>query len=163
LLPSQSLCLMSGELTLRNTVDKAEDSSDGALLAYGCSDLSIGILDAKTLAVSSPASVGHHEADVQPLLKILAAHSFPPTALKFNPSANLLVSASADNTIRAIVVPPSFAGSKLSFTLRGAWLILSVDGIDCFPDCCPHVTACFVFTSLAHELWTMSILDVCYI
>lgn len=70
-------------------------STDGKLLSYGCSDLSIGILDAQTLA---------------PLLKILAAHSFPPTALRFNPSANLLVSASADNTIRAIVVPASFDG-----------------------------------------------------
>jgi prolactin regulatory element-binding protein len=49
----------------------------------------------------------------QPLLKILHAHSFPPTALKFNPSANLLVSASADNTIRAIVVPASFGGREL--------------------------------------------------
>ena len=24
----------------------------------------------------------------------------------------------------------------------------SVDGVDCFPDSYPHVTACFVFTSL---------------
>ncbi|WVQ91407.1 hypothetical protein IAS59_005205 [Cryptococcus gattii] len=70
-------------------------SSDGRLLSYGCSDLSIGILDSKTLA---------------PLLKILHAHSFPPTALKFNPSASLLVSASADNTVRAIVVPANFGG-----------------------------------------------------
>ncbi|KIR30045.1 prolactin regulatory element-binding protein [Cryptococcus deuterogattii 99/473] len=72
-------------------------SSDGRLLSYGCSDLSIGILDSKTLA---------------PLLKILHAHSFPPTALKFNPSASLLVSASADNTVRAIVVPANFGGRK---------------------------------------------------
>lgn len=70
-------------------------SSDGRLLSYGCSDLSIGILDSKTLA---------------PLLKILHVHSFPPTALKFNPSASLLVSASADNTVRAIVVPANFGG-----------------------------------------------------
>ncbi|AAW46170.1 hypothetical protein CNBK1430 [Cryptococcus deneoformans B-3501A] len=70
-------------------------SSDGRLISYGCSDLSIGILDSKTLA---------------PLLKILHAHSFPPTALKFNPSASLLVSASADNTVRAIVVPAKFGG-----------------------------------------------------
>ncbi|WVQ80404.1 hypothetical protein IAT38_002509 [Cryptococcus sp. DSM 104549] len=74
-------------------------SADGKLLTYGCSDLSIGILDSKTLA---------------PLLKILHAHSFPPTALKFNPSASLLVSASADNTIRAIVVPASFGGVSMS-------------------------------------------------
>ncbi|KAI9635934.1 WD40-repeat-containing domain protein [Dioszegia hungarica] len=70
-------------------------SADGKLLSYGCSDLSIGMLDAATL---------------NPLLKILHAHNFPPTALKFNPSATLLISASADNTLRAIVVPASFAG-----------------------------------------------------
>ncbi|ODN97087.1 hypothetical protein I350_08067 [Cryptococcus amylolentus CBS 6273] len=70
-------------------------SSDGKILSYGCSDLSIGILDARTLA---------------PLLKILHAHSFPPTALKFNPSASLLVSASADNTVRVVVVPADFGG-----------------------------------------------------
>ncbi|WWC85756.1 uncharacterized protein L201_000622 [Kwoniella dendrophila CBS 6074] len=74
-------------------------SDDGKLLAYGCSDLSIGILDSKTLA---------------PLLKILHAHSFPPTALKFNSTASLLVSASADNTIRVIVVPPSFGGVSMA-------------------------------------------------
>ncbi|ORY34349.1 quinon protein alcohol dehydrogenase-like superfamily [Naematelia encephala] len=74
-------------------------STDGRLLAYGSSDLSLGILDAKTLA---------------PLLKILHAHNFPPTALKFNPSANMLVSASADNTIRAVVVPASFEGMSAS-------------------------------------------------
>ncbi|WVQ76361.1 hypothetical protein IAR50_006026 [Cryptococcus sp. DSM 104548] len=70
-------------------------SSDGKILSYGCSDLSIGILDARTLS---------------PLLKILHAHSFPPTALKFNPSASLLVSASADNTVRVVVVPADFGG-----------------------------------------------------
>lgn len=48
----------------------------------------------------------------QPLLKILQAHSFPPTALKFNPSATMLVSASADNTIRTVVVPSSFGGGE---------------------------------------------------
>ncbi|KAL7420728.1 hypothetical protein Q5752_004679 [Cryptotrichosporon argae] len=68
-------------------------SEDGRLVAYGCSDLSLGILDAQTLA---------------PLLKILHAHSFPPTALKFNPAASLLVSASADNTVRVVVVPSAF-------------------------------------------------------
>ncbi|KAK1926221.1 quinon protein alcohol dehydrogenase-like superfamily [Papiliotrema laurentii] len=87
-------------------------SADGKLLAYGSADLSIGILDSKTLA---------------PLLKILHAHSFPPTALKFNPSANLLVSASADNTIRAIVVPASFAGvSGPLITILIALLVLLI-------------------------------------
>ncbi|WWD05890.1 hypothetical protein V865_003974 [Kwoniella europaea PYCC6329] len=89
-------------------------SDDGKLLAYGCSDLSIGILDSKTLA---------------PLLKILHAHSFPPTALRFNSSASLLVSASADNTIRVIVVPPSFGGISttiIAFLLAILILIIAL-------------------------------------
>ncbi|ETS62661.1 hypothetical protein PaG_03307 [Moesziomyces aphidis] len=65
-------------------------SADGKFLAYGSSDLSVGVLDAKTL---------------RPVLKILHAHDFPPTCLKFNPASNLLVSASADNTLRIIPIP----------------------------------------------------------
>lgn len=65
-------------------------SPDGRFLAYGSSDLSIGVLDAKTL---------------RPVLKILHAHDFPPTCLNFNPASNLLVSASADNTLRVIPIP----------------------------------------------------------
>ncbi|ORX34646.1 WD40-repeat-containing domain protein [Kockovaella imperatae] len=84
-------------------------SGNGKLLAYGCADLSVGILDAKTLS---------------PLLKILHAHSFPPTALRFNPSATLLVSASADHTIRAIVVPASFDGLSMTVILLVALLTL---------------------------------------
>ncbi|GMK54004.1 hypothetical protein CspeluHIS016_0105900 [Cutaneotrichosporon spelunceum] len=71
-------------------------SPDGRLVSFGSSNLSIGMLDAHTLS---------------PLLKILHAHSFPPTAIKFNPSATMLVSASADNTIRVVVVPSSFGAS----------------------------------------------------
>ena len=62
----------------------------------------------------SGSDVKASKTNHQPLLKILSAHSFPPTALKFNPDASLLVSASADNTIRAIVVPASFDGSELA-------------------------------------------------
>lgn len=65
-------------------------SPDGNFLAYGSSDLSIGVLDAKTL---------------RPVLKILHAHDFPPTCLKFNPASNLLISASADHTLRVIPIP----------------------------------------------------------
>ncbi|SNX82170.1 uncharacterized protein MEPE_00876 [Melanopsichium pennsylvanicum] len=65
-------------------------SPDGKFLAYGSSDLSIGVLDSKTL---------------RPVLKILHAHDFPPTCLKFNPASDLLVSASADNTLRVIPIP----------------------------------------------------------
>jgi len=62
----------------------------GTLLAYGSSDLSIGILDAKTLG---------------PLMEILNAHEFPSTVLRFNPSSTLLISGSADNSIRVVEVP----------------------------------------------------------
>ncbi|GAA5931119.1 WD40 repeat domain-containing protein [Sporobolomyces koalae] len=65
-------------------------SEDGTLLAYGSSDLSIGILDATTL---------------RPIMTILKAHDFPSTCLKFNPNGTLLVSGSADNSFRVIVVP----------------------------------------------------------
>lgn len=82
-------------------------SADGKLVAFGSSDLSLGMLDARTLAVSYHSTT----LTMQPLLKILNAHSFPPTALKFNPSATMLVSASADNTVRTVLVPTSFGGS----------------------------------------------------
>lgn len=62
----------------------------GRYLAYGCSDLSIGVLNSRTL---------------RPVLRILDAHSFPPTALAFSPNGQWLVSASADNTLRVIKMP----------------------------------------------------------
>ncbi|KAG8686740.1 hypothetical protein FRC09_013947 [Ceratobasidium sp. 395] len=71
-------------------------SQSGKLLAFGSSDLSVGILDAHTLA---------------PLLTILRAHEFPPTALRFNPAGTLLASASADNTLRIIAVTDTFSQS----------------------------------------------------
>jgi prolactin regulatory element-binding protein len=46
------------------------------------------------------------------MLKILHAHSFAITALKFNPSGELLASAGADNMVRLIVVPSSFGGGE---------------------------------------------------
>ncbi|KAG8832527.1 hypothetical protein FRC17_001184 [Serendipita sp. 399] len=68
-------------------------SEDGAFLAYGASDCSIGIVDSRKLS---------------PLLKILGAHEFPCTALKFNTDRSLLVSASADNSVRIVAVPEKF-------------------------------------------------------
>lgn len=44
---------------------------------------------------------------IQPLLTILKAHDFPPTTLRFNTASNLLVSGSADNTVRVVTVPAS--------------------------------------------------------
>jgi len=65
-------------------------SDNGKWIAYGSSDCSVGLLDAFTLA---------------PLLSILKSHEFPPTVLKFNPTSTLLVSGSADNTVRLIAIP----------------------------------------------------------
>ncbi|KAJ6629148.1 WD40-repeat-containing domain protein [Mycena sp. CBHHK59/15] len=72
-------------------------SPNGNLLAFGSSDYTVGLLDAKTLS---------------PLVTILKAHEFPPTTLKFNPTSRLLVSGSADNTIRVISVPDSVGKSS---------------------------------------------------
>ncbi|GAA5847057.1 hypothetical protein JCM3766R1_000600 [Sporobolomyces carnicolor] len=65
-------------------------SEDGTLLAYGSSDLSIGILDAQTL---------------RPIVTILKAHDFPSTCVRFNPAGTTLVSGSADNSVRVVNVP----------------------------------------------------------
>ncbi|KAF8351282.1 WD40 repeat-like protein [Amanita rubescens] len=65
-------------------------SPDGRFLAFGSSDLSIGILDTSTLI---------------PIVTILKAHEFPPTTIKFNPTSTLLVTGSADNSIRIVNVP----------------------------------------------------------
>ncbi|KAF8528974.1 WD40 repeat-like protein [Hysterangium stoloniferum] len=71
-------------------------SEDGKMLAFGSSNYTIGLLDSQTLA---------------PLLSILKAHEFPPTTLRFSPDSSVLVSGSADNTVRIIVVPSTFGGS----------------------------------------------------
>ncbi|GAA5828040.1 hypothetical protein JCM5353_003160 [Sporobolomyces roseus] len=87
-------------------------SEDGTLLAYGSSDLSIGILDAITL---------------RPIMTILKAHDFPSTSLKFNPTSTLLLSGSADNSLRVIKVPSvSERGgeSKLTMILITVFILL---------------------------------------
>ncbi|KAF9076354.1 WD40 repeat-like protein [Rhodocollybia butyracea] len=75
-------------------------SPDGKLLGYGSSDLSVGLLDASTL---------------NPVSAILKAHEFPPTTLAFNTTSTILVSGSADNSIRVISVPAQVRGSNWSF------------------------------------------------
>ncbi|KAJ7667843.1 WD40-repeat-containing domain protein [Mycena polygramma] len=72
-------------------------SPNGNLLAFGSSDYSVGLLDANTLS---------------PVVTILKAHEFPPTTVKFNPTSRLLVSGSADNTIRVINVPEAVVKSS---------------------------------------------------
>jgi len=95
---------------LRKVSDKGitcfDVSPNGNLLAFGSSDYTVGILDAKTLS---------------PLLTILKAHDFPPTTLRFNPSSNLLVSGSADNSIRIVTVPETLVGASWS-----SWIIVIV-------------------------------------
>ncbi|KAI0248709.1 WD40-repeat-containing domain protein [Lactifluus subvellereus] len=72
-------------------------SDNGKWIAYGLSDCSVGLLDAFTLA---------------PLLSILKTHEFPPTVLKFNPTSRLLISGSADNTVRLIAIPEELGDSS---------------------------------------------------
>ncbi|KAF8631227.1 hypothetical protein AX15_002557 [Amanita polypyramis BW_CC] len=75
-------------------------SPDGRFLAFGSSDLSIGILDANTLI---------------PIVTILKAHEFPPTTIKFNPTSTLIATASPDNSVRIINVPQHFEGSGVAW------------------------------------------------
>jgi len=70
-------------------------SPDGLFLAFGASDLSIGVFDARTIS---------------PLISILKAFEFPSTFVKFNPTTSLLVSGSADNSIRIVSIPQIVAG-----------------------------------------------------
>ncbi|KAK7061573.1 WD-repeats-region domain-containing protein [Favolaschia claudopus] len=77
-------------------------SADGNLLAFGSSDCSVGIMDASTLS---------------PQVTILKAHEFPPTTVKFNSTSRLLVSASADNSVRIISVPDSTEKSSWGMVL----------------------------------------------
>ncbi|KAH9002370.1 WD40 repeat-like protein [Lactarius hatsudake] len=78
-------------------------SDNGKWIAYGSSDCSVGLLDAFTLA---------------PLLRILKSHEFPPTVLKFNPTSRLLVSGSADNTVRLIAIPEGLGdNASWSYTI----------------------------------------------
>ncbi|KAI0356520.1 WD40 repeat-like protein [Trametes cingulata] len=81
-------------------------SPDGKLLAFGSSDLTVGVVDAQTLA---------------PLLTILKAHDFPPTTMRFNPSSDMLISGSADNTVRIVTIPPNLGSTSWS-----TWILVVV-------------------------------------
>ncbi|KAF9045909.1 WD40 repeat-like protein [Hymenopellis radicata] len=77
-------------------------SPDGQYLGFGSSDLSIGLLDATTLA---------------PTVSILKAHEFPPTTICFNPTSQLFVSGSADNSIRVVSLPGDSSSYSWTFVL----------------------------------------------
>ncbi|KAI0370159.1 WD40 repeat-like protein [Pilatotrama ljubarskyi] len=81
-------------------------SPDGKLLAFGSSDLTVGVIDAQTLA---------------PLLTILKAHDFPPTTLRFNLTSDMLISGSADNTVRIVTIPPNLGSTSWS-----TWILVVV-------------------------------------
>lgn len=76
---------------------------------------------------------------LQSIMTILRAHDFPVTSLRFNPTATLLLSGSADNSVRVIEIPPvaergahlrcfrsplTFAGNSTMFTVLVTLLIL---------------------------------------
>ncbi|GLB33644.1 putative WD40 repeats containing protein [Lyophyllum shimeji] len=77
-------------------------SADGKFLGFGSSDLTIGLLDANTFS---------------PIVTILKAHEFPPTTIAFSPTSSLLVSGSADNSVRIVSVPQSLGNG-------GSWAII---------------------------------------
>ncbi|KAI0796505.1 WD40 repeat-like protein [Abortiporus biennis] len=81
-------------------------SPNGDFLAFGSSDYTVGVIDSRTLS---------------PLLTILKAHEFPPTCLRFNPTSNLLVSGSADNSIRVVTIPENLVGASWS-----TWIVVIV-------------------------------------
>ncbi|CAG8499378.1 1123_t:CDS:10 [Paraglomus brasilianum] len=73
-------------------------SNDGKYLAYGSSDLSVGICDSRNLRV---------------LLRLSDVHSFSPTTIVFNHSSSVLVSGSIDSV--HLVVIPKTIGQGNSF------------------------------------------------
>ncbi|KAI0824670.1 WD40 repeat-like protein [Trametes gibbosa] len=81
-------------------------SPDGKLLAFGSSDLTVGVVDAQTFA---------------PLLTILKSHDFPPTTIRFNAMSDMLISGSADNTVRVVVIPPNLGATSWS-----SWILVFV-------------------------------------
>ncbi|KII95368.1 hypothetical protein PLICRDRAFT_48333 [Plicaturopsis crispa FD-325 SS-3] len=102
-------------LALRKVGDKGitcfDISSNGKWLAYGSSDYTIGVLDATSLS---------------PLLTILKAHDFPPTAIRFNPTSTLLVSGSVDNTVRVVTIPQSLGGQSWGTILLILFALMAV-------------------------------------
>ncbi|KAG6837952.1 hypothetical protein H0H93_008346 [Arthromyces matolae] len=77
-------------------------SPDGKFLGYGTSDLTVGLLDATNLS---------------PLAGILKAHDFPPTTIAFNPTSTLLISGSADASVRVVSIPGTIASGSWTLTV----------------------------------------------
>lgn len=88
-------------------------SPDGLHLALGGSDLSVSVWNAQTLLVRRHEMVHRMRGLIkynQPLRLVRAAHDFPATALRFSPSGQMVISTSADNTLRVIPVEKTWAG-----------------------------------------------------
>ena len=87
---------------------------------------------------SSAQNINEFTPRLQPLLTILKAHDFPPTTLRFSPMSDMLVSGSADNTVRIVAVPPNLGATCELFPLRpwshpltqrlawGSWILFLV-------------------------------------
>ncbi|TFK29282.1 WD40 repeat-like protein [Coprinopsis marcescibilis] len=84
-------------------------SPDGRYIGFGSSDLSVGMVDTTTLA---------------PVATILKAHEFPPTFVRFNPSSAILVSGSADSSLRVISIPQGADGPGFSLILLAIMIII---------------------------------------
>ncbi|KAH7931388.1 WD40 repeat-like protein [Leucogyrophana mollusca] len=86
-------------------------SPNGKFLAFGLSDYSLCLVDTVTLA---------------PLLSILKAHEFPVTTIRFNPTSRLLVSGSADCSLRVVGVPEQFGGQSWTMIMLIILALLAV-------------------------------------
>ncbi|CEJ01691.1 hypothetical protein RMCBS344292_15713 [Rhizopus microsporus] len=89
-------------------------SQDGAVLALGCADLTIFIVDASSLRT---------------LDRIKDAHSFSITCIAISPDKRVVASGSADNTCRIITLPLQFSQTLPINPLHTLMLALLVAGI----------------------------------
>ncbi|RCH82378.1 hypothetical protein CU097_005289 [Rhizopus azygosporus] len=89
-------------------------SQDGAVLALGCADLTIFIVDASSLRT---------------LDRIKDAHSFSITCIAISPDRRVVASGSADNTCRIITLPLQFSQTLPINPLHTLMLALLVAGI----------------------------------
>ncbi|EIW82197.1 hypothetical protein CONPUDRAFT_153085 [Coniophora puteana RWD-64-598 SS2] len=77
-------------------------SADGKFFGLGFQDYSVGVFDSQSLL---------------PLCSVLKAHEFAITTLRFSPTSRLLVSASADNTLRVISIPENLGQQTWTMTI----------------------------------------------
>jgi prolactin regulatory element-binding protein len=94
-------------------------------LVFGSSDYTIGLVDANTLSASLCLTFRRlllkYDHRIQPLLSILKAHEFPPTTVCFDTTSTLVVSGSADSSVRIVSIPSDLRGAcacLLSILLR---------------------------------------------